>query len=297
MLIDNKTVCTETLSKFFDTNLRNIQRDMVYIKDFFSLSLYQTEKGCYKLQSESVLSNYITTKQKQNSLKDFFEFIALFDEKLLVFFDTDIFPMIKNIKKDVKQLYHILEKPIEKLDTRFVQDIKKSLIYRQYADVQLFDINSKTFKHVKPIKIIFAEGNWYLATITKDTKNNGFKFLRINFITDFKVHSNTFQRDLEAEEFIKNFQSLFQNYKEPKYEVKLLVDKEVARYFKVKKHLKSQKLIEITDNKDLILSFEINNSMEIAPLIKKWIPHIKVISPKSLDEFIKNDIKKFLNDI
>ncbi len=36
--------------------------------------------------------------------------------------------------------------------------------------------------------------------------------------------------------------------------------------------------------------------MEILPLIKYWLPFIKVISPASLDETVKSDLENYLKE-
>ena len=143
------------------------------------------------------------------------------------------------------------------------------------------------------MKIIFAEGNFYIAKLTKEELNNGFKFLRLNFISDIKLYSNSFKKDIEAEYFIKNFQTLFSSYKEKTYEVILKINPSVKRFFLQKKFLSSQKIIE---NKEyLTLSFEITNDMEILPLVKKWLPNIKIISPKTLKDKFNEELKSYLD--
>lgn len=42
------------------------------------------------------------------------------------------------------------------------------------------------------------------------------------------------------------------------------------------------------------LTLEITDDNELIPLIKYWLPHIKVIKPKELNEKIKQDVEKFL---
>jgi predicted DNA-binding transcriptional regulator YafY len=91
-------------------------------------------------------------------------------------------------------------------------------------------------------------------------------------------------------------QSLFQNYNHKNYNVKVEVKKEVARYFRVKRYLSSQKIIDEVDG-NLILSFDINDDMELIPLIRQWIPYLKVLSPASLQTKIKKEIKNYLNDL
>ena len=295
-LSKKQTLCIQDLSLHFETSTRTIQRDMKLLKAFFKEKLYQPKPECYILQDTDNLYSFIKNSAKPDNLKSFFEFMALFDDKLLSFFDQKEFPMIKEIRRESKVIYHILEKPIEELKNPFLGQMKEAISMRRYVDVTLTEIDPKNLKMIKPLKIVFAEGNWYLAAITKNYQvNYGFKFFRINFITDFKLHAQTFQREIEAQNFIENFQSLFQNYKTPNYEVTLCIDSVVSRYFKVKKHLKSQKIIKTEPNGDIVITYQINNDMEILPMIKKWLPHIKVISPKSLDDKIKDDLRHYLS--
>ncbi len=297
MLLNKQTINSKKLSHYFNTNQRSIQRDIQLIKEFFKDKLYQPKRGEYILQDNASLYSFIQNKQNNGNLKDFFEFITLFDDKLLKFFNQKQFPIIKQIQKETSITYHILQKPIESLKTPFLSQIKQAIYQRRYANLSYKEIKLRDFESIKPIKIVFAEGNWYLASITNNYKlNHGFKFFRINFITNFQLLQKTFHRNIEATNFIKNFQSLFQDYKTPFYEVKLQADAKIARHFQVKKYLKSQKILEKKENGNLIITYTINNDMEIIPLIKKWLPYLKVLSPKTIDAKIKRDIKLYINN-
>ena len=100
--------------------------------------------------------------------------------------------------------------------------------------------------------------------------------------------------NLDVESHILGFQSLFDNYKKPKYRVEILVSPQQAKYFKDKKWLKSQKILS-DDNEGLLIEYQINNDMEILPLVKKWLPDIEIISPKKLRDRLYRDIDKFLS--
>ena len=39
------------------------------------------------------------------------------------------------------------------------------------------------------------------------------------------------------------------------------------------------------------INIKITHDMEILPLIKYWLPYIKVISPSSLDQAVKSDLE------
>ncbi len=297
MLFDRQTISTQTLSQRFDTDKRSIQRDIRLLREFFGEHLYQIRRGEYIIQDPAALYAHLQHKQHTNDLKAFFEFITLFDDRLLSIFDQNEFPMIRQIRRDTKVYYHILENPIEILDKRFLPKIKEAIAGRRYVNLTLTEIKPRHLERVKPIKIVFAEGNWYLAAMTQNYRfNHGFKFIRINFITEFSLLPQTFQREIEAEKFIETFQSLFQNYKKQSYEVRLRVDHTVARYFRVKKFLKSQRIEETKANGDLIVSYQINDEMEILPFVKKWLLLVRILSPKPLADKLKEDIRSYLEE-
>ena len=73
------------------------------------------------------------------------------------------------------------------------------------------------------------------------------------------------------------------------------VDKSIKRFFKQKKFLSSQTILKEDDN--LFLSYKITNDMEILPLVRKWLPNIKIISPKSTKDKFKNELQSYLQKL
>ena len=80
---------------------------------------------------------------------------------------------------------------------------------------------------------------------------------------------------------------------EPSVCVVLEVDKSKAYYFENKKYLKSQEEKK-QDDGSLLVSFKVTQEMEIEELVKRWIPFVKVIEPKSLKQKIKDDLVRYL---
>ena len=295
-LSTHKVVSISQLTDEFNIAQRTIQRDMKILKEFIGNSLISPQRGSYQLLDTHFFSDILNDSNKVEDLSEFFEFITLFDSDTLSFLEDEKFTFLKKIKKDSSQIYTIFDSPIEKLKKiKFLEDIKHSIINRQYCDIIYNELEPRVLTDVEPQKIIYAKNNWYLAITSKHyyKKNGGFKRLRINFIDEFKLKSKTFHSDQQAQEHIKDMQSLFQDYQERNYEVIVEVDHSVSRHFLVKDFLSSQELIETKENGNLMLSFKINNDMEIIPLIKTWLPHLKVISPKSLDEKIRSDISLY----
>jgi predicted DNA-binding transcriptional regulator YafY len=74
----------------------------------------------------------------------------------------------------------------------------------------------------------------------------------------------------------------FSTSEEP-YEVRLWVNKEVTIYFERKPVAKNQKLYKQPDGSaELVL--KVTNDEEIYPILKYWIPTIRVIEPQRIQD-------------
>lgn len=286
-----KELCTYILKDKFSVDIRTLQRDIKVLRDFFP-AIVSTKRGCYKLLNDYELKLLFEDNKK---IENLMEILSIVDSGSVRILEEENFPFLK----DEQKIFKIFENPIEELKKlNFLTELKDAIKYQKYCDIVYFEKYRRDLKDIKPYKIIYAKNNWYLASHTKNYKfNGGFKRFRINFIEDVKVKSKTFKKDPLIEAHIKEFQSLFEDFQAPSYEVILKASPNIERYFRVKKYLKSQKIIKQEEDKSLLLSFYINNPMEIVPLIKTWIPDLKVISPDFLKKQIAEDIKKFLSDI
>ncbi|MCI4400130.1 MAG: WYL domain-containing protein [Campylobacteraceae bacterium] len=110
---------------------------------------------------------------------------------------------------------------------------------------------------------------------------------------------------LEAWNFEPNFDGLYRLEKalnvwfEPNselFEVRLLVRSTIAKYFERRAMSITQKIIATRPNGDVEMSVLVSSEKEALYEIKKWIPDIAVISPKSLVLQMKNIASEFLNN-
>jgi predicted DNA-binding transcriptional regulator YafY len=295
-LSSHKVICTQQLVSEFMTTQRTIQRDMQILRSFIGGSLHSPQRGCYQLLNNHYFLNILQNNKETKRLKEFFEFLAIFDIRALEFLKGEELSYLHTLTKESSQIYTIFESPIEALQkTAYLTDMKHAIKHRQYCDIIYNEKEPLPLKNIKPQKILYAKNNWYLAVISREhfEKNDGFRLLRINFIEDFRLTSKTFHLNIQAQKHIEQMQSLFQDFNSPNYEVCVRVSCEVSRHFRVKRYLSSQTILSTEENGDLILSFSINNDMEIIPLIKTWLPHLKVISPKYLDKKIKKEISRY----
>ena len=289
-----RVICTKEYSNYLDVSQRSIQRYIEEIEGFYRIKLLKTKKGCYSYPQISNIKEKIIDIKENEDFEKFADILGVLNKEVLEFLDIDKKIVEKMVENDI---FLIKENPVENfLKIDIYKKLKQAIKYKKLIDVNYFSNKEFYFENVKPLKIIFAEGNWYLAVLSDDEINNGFKFLRVNFIKNIKEHSQSFKIDNEAMKFLNNFQTLFSRYKVEPFEVILEVDKEVSRFFKVKKFMPSQ---EIVDENDEFISVKyfVTSDEEILMLVKKWFPFIKIKSPKNLKDKFKKYLENYIKAV
>ena len=274
--------------------VRLIQQDIKMLKERYPDKVYSPKKGFYKLVN---LPDFLAklTNNDAGDLSELFEFIALFDAKMLKLFEQSEPALVKKLRKEIRSIYHIKDDPIEQIHNKEIWlKLKKAVKDKRYISIAYEKDKLKAYNEIKPIKIVFARNNWYLAAINGDESHEfEFTFFRISHIVAVTLDSRTFHEDIGALKHLDNLQTLFELYKTEQYTVTLLVQAHVAPYFKSKKYLKSQQLVKENEDGSLILSYRINNTMEILPLIKRWLPDVVVLEPTELKDKINTIIKQY----
>lgn len=283
---------------FQDLNvgLRALQKDMAYIKEYLGDNL--SKKGsCYRLIKKEYLDGFFKDNHKE--IRNFFHAISLIDKSVFGTSFKKYTPLLDSIQAQQKGVYLFLENPFENLKQLELKDkLEQYIQENRYVDINYYADKLYKFKRVQVYKIIYQSGNWYLAVLTTEDYeiNGGFKLLRLNFIkkvTPCKFSPYQFHEDINVKDFLENkFQSLFTSFNQKFFTVRVEISKVVARHFKVKSYLKSQKIITEKNDK-LIVEFRINDEMEIIPLIQMWLPYIKIIEPKRLHNRILENLKLY----
>jgi len=304
---DGKKVGIETLqndSMWFGKSEKTIRRDLDVIKEYFPNSFElirggKGEKGTYKAITKDVFNNFMDKDTLALMVQTFN--IAQRNNLLesLDISEADKRIIDAKIKKS-KDCYEFITKPYEtkKSDVKLLQEIERAINYKRYTTVTYQVGDTTKVYEVKPYKIVFMNENFYLAC---ENTNEEFLFtkFRLANIKKIELHTKTFHINPDIADFIKNMQTPWSEYVPEfrKYSVEVVVevDSEKARFFKVKKFLPSQKVKETKDDGSVVLSFRVTQEIEMEELIKKWIPHMKVVLPVSLKQKIEDDLKEYLN--
>ncbi len=301
-LIENNSICTGQLNTILNndkserSNLRHFKTIQYFFKQEFDVDIFEkSSRGCYDVVNKEVLKqslNFTDKKELLSYIKILKEILPNYYDKL----DDELKKEIESSSKNSKELYHFHNNPLEDFaNNHLLKDIEQSIIKKRKVNFSYKDIN---YTDAKPLQIVFMEGNLYLAALTDEEFNGGFKFLRINYIEEYKVLTTEYHETetiSKAYEFLKEFQTPFTSFDSEYKQVKISVSSYAKEYFKLKKHLPSQEYHELDDG-TVQLTFYVTNYMEIALLVKKWFPHLKILEPIEWKESFDNELKQYLEN-
>lgn len=169
--------------------------------------------------------------------------------------------------------------------------LKRAIKNREYIALT-YGNSAKPRRHypaAKPLKILFMEGNWYLALINLEEKTD---FVRMSFIdtVGYAKGKDTFQyADIHPHlQYLKTFQNAMTLYGVEPQTALIEAAPSIAPYFRegMKPFLSSQHFIKEQYSGAVRFSLEYTQPLEILPFIKRWLPHLMILSPDSLrDQF------------
>ena len=200
----------------------------------------------------------VLQKVRRNALNPYFTRLDM--EEI-----DDLLPIAAKLEKAIKQ---------------------KRLVHCRYKkDDRQFDID------VKPLKIANFQGFWYLIAL--DARNDILKKYLLRHISRLRIDEERFERPDDVEEMLAKAHSVWFDPDAEPFEVRLFIDGSVAKYFE-RKPILGQRIEGRDKDGSLEVVVKITDAMEIIPLIKTWLPTIRVLEPKWLDKEIREDIEAYL---
>ena len=146
---------------------------------------------------------------------------------------------------------------------------------------------------MRPLKLMWVEGFWYLLALTTDDKLLKF---RLEKITSAKATNKPFKYDKNIDKILRESTNVWFEKERP-LSVQLEVSAECAHFFKQKNYFPLQKLEKELKDGRIILSCKAAKENEILPTILHWLPHIKVISPTSMHKRVKDVLNDYLRSV
>ncbi|MCO8092494.1 helix-turn-helix transcriptional regulator [Acinetobacter pseudolwoffii] len=144
---------------------------------------------------------------------------------------------------------------------------------------------------VQPYRLIHHHGSWYLAAVRKDQ-------LRTYRISHIQLMHATheypqFIPDQNIIKLVEDDDSIW--FGQDKQEIILSIDSQVAFYFKQRSILPEQQIVRELGDGGLLVSSKINHDMQLLPLIRFWIPHLKIVNPGRLQNEMEKGLKEYIS--
>ena len=279
-LNDGERLVPRELADEFNVGIRTIQRDLIERLSFLDL---EKTNGAYSLPTRNLGKLGFADLQRFASLAGV---SGLFPSLDSGFLRTLLNAHIKNSSTllvqgpsyeelgDKRDLFERLDQAIQ----------ERRLIAFTYQK----DTGPKTYTAAEPYKLINHAGVWYLAAVD----NGQMKAFTFSKIDGLNVSLACFVRELHHEQMLLDEDSIW--LKANKTEVVLKVSKPAAHYFLRRKLIGGQTIEKELEDGGLIVSGKVAHPNQILPIVRYWLPNVRIISPEGLQADMEREMRGYL---
>ena len=141
---------------------------------------------------------------------------------------------------------------------------------------------------VQPYRLIHKNGVWYLAAEEAERLKN----FSVALIKDLQVQAdNRFMPKAAHQNYINDKDDVW--FTESTTEVRLRVAPEAAHYFARRQLLPQQQQWADADG-SLIVTTAINHINQLLPVVRYWLPHVRIIQPVQWHEALVQELQQAL---
>ncbi|NOU15576.1 MAG: WYL domain-containing protein [Methylococcaceae bacterium] len=278
MLNQGEKLDPRSLADEFGVNMRTIQRDLN--ERFAYLPLVKTE-GRYHL--DPTFLGKLSTKDIERfaglaGIRGLFPSLA--DDFLRDIFDSRIQAALL-----VKGHHYENLTGKEKL----FRDLEKAIIARHHVSFNYAKQEGlKVFSSISPYKLINNKGIWYLAA----QDGEKLKAFSLTKISRLETLQNQFTWDPRIDSQLAEEDGIWLS--DEKQEIVLQVRPEVAGYFKRRRLIANQVIEKELEDGGLIISAKVGHLDQVLPIVRYWIPNLRIISPEGLQLEMEKGLSKYL---
>ena len=142
---------------------------------------------------------------------------------------------------------------------------------------------------LKPYLLLNQKGIWYLAGVDQG-KLKTFAFSRLSAPV---VLDSRFTPAPAIKEQLRREEGIWLS--EKPLEVVLKISPAVAGYFKRRNLIANQVIEKELEDGGLIISAKVGHINQVLPIVRYWIPHIRIVNPDSLHHQLERELETYLN--
>jgi predicted DNA-binding transcriptional regulator YafY len=268
----------QSLADEFGVNLRTIQRDLNVRFAYLGL-----EKVNGRYQLDPVFLGKLSTRDIErfaalSGIRGLYP--SLSDDFLRDIFDAQM-------QATVLVKGHNYEPMVGK--EQLFRDLERAIVGRhRIAFSYVKPEGEKHYGDVCPYRLINNKGIWYLAALDGE-KLKSFSLTKLG---PLRVSDCCFDWDTKLDAQLVAEDGVWLS--KEKQEIVLKVGKEVAGYFKRRKLIANQVIEKELEDGGLILSAKVGHANQVLPIVRYWIPHVRIISPEPLQQEIEKGLAEYL---
>lgn len=274
-----ETLNPHDLAEEFKVNVRTIQRDLHTRLNYINLK--RVENGGYKMDS-SFLGKLSTRDVKNfaclagiNGL-----FPTLSEDFLREVFDQRMQNAVLIRGQHYEDISHRKE-DFRTIENAISQHHHLNFTYTRHNE-------SKEFTQIEPYKLLNHKGIWYLIA------HNGEMIKTFSLTRMGKPYllDSHFEPRLEVEKRLAEDDGIW--FGNDRKEVVMEVSPDVAGFFRRRKLIANQTIVKELEDGGLIISARISHEKQVLPVVRYWIPHIRIINPTSLQKTLEEELQAYL---
>jgi predicted DNA-binding transcriptional regulator YafY len=278
-LHQGETLDPRALAEEFHVSLRTVQRDL--IERFAFLGLERVEGG-YRLEPSRLGPLNSTDLERFACLAGIQGlYPALTSGFLRELLDSRIASALLVKGPNYEALDTAQTRTFRQLEQHILRGERIGFRYRK-------DDGEKRYADVAPYKLINHSGIWYLAALDGE-RLKAFTFTKLSALL---ANGQTFTRAPRIEQLLEDEDSIWLN--EKKTEVVLKVAKDAAGYFRRRKLIGAQVLEKELEDGGIIVSGKVAHQNQILPIVRHWIPNVRIISPEGWQGELEEQLQQYL---
>lgn len=284
-LNDGETLSEKELAVEFNVSTKTLQRD--FNDRLSSFPIYK-ENTKWKMRSGFKIEK-IKSLEEQLIL----DIIEKMTESIGGNFATKSHKLLSKIKnEEFNPIYTKLN--IEDITDRFddIKLIEEAIKEKKELECSYENDREGKFQaRLQPLKIVNYEGFWYLVAF----RDNYLEKYYLKTLSNIKQTDTVFSPDEKIDDLLNNSISIWFKANIDPFIVKLYADTTATKYFK-RRPLPTQSIESIHQDGTMEFTLKITDEMEIIPIVKYWIPHLKVLEPLWISEMIDEDLQSYLSN-
>lgn len=158
---------------------------------------------------------------------------------------------------------------------------KRQQVKLQYSD---------QLRIIQPYRLIHHHGIWYLAAVSE----NKLRTYRLSQLQQLELvfEAEGFEHDPEVLKMLADEDSIW--FGQQKQQVLIKVQPEVTVFFKERRLFPEQQIEQEAETGELVISCQIRHEMQLLPLVRYWLPYVKIIEPIHFQQKLEQDLQGYL---